>query len=570
MLFRKPQTDFKPGAPIVPSEIFQLFFVTIPDFCAILDETGKVVHANFQGIGRDLDETGLQTVPFCQTFCSGAAACPGQDCLFQEVLQHHRAALREIAHPLFGHLELQAFPLTKRNSDPVRVALRVRDLTAVKQTEQRLQKLAHHDTLTGLPNRALLMDRLEQAISKARRFKRGLAILFLDLDRFKKINDSLGHEVGDMILCQVARRLQGVLRETDTVSRLSGDEFVIICEELKKFDDAGHLAEKLLATFRDPFQAIGHTMHLSSSIGVAQAFIGGEDGKELLRQADIAMYEAKRHGGNQFQIYCRSMKHQVDQAFFLEELLRRGLDRNEFFLEFQPQIDLRTQRLIGLESLVRWGEAKTCVPPGMFIQRAEESGLIVPLGEWILKEACAQGVRWQQQGGPNLQIAVNISARQFAQADFADRVIHILQGSGLDPTNLELEITESAIMENVDRAIATMHRLKQLGIQFALDDFGIGYSSLKYLRNLPLSKLKIDRSFVRELPFNTGDVKLVTSILALAGSFGLKTVAEGIETEKQLSFLTRLKCQIGQGYLFSRPVSPAAIPGLLQKFVGAA
>lgn len=553
----------------MPSEIFQLFFDTIPDFCAILDETGKVVHANFQGIGRNLAEPALQTVPFCQTFCSGTA-CPGQDCLFQEVLLHHRAAIREIAHPLFGHLELQAFPLTKNNSMPVRVALRVRDLTAVKQAEQRLQKLAHHDTLTGLPNRALLMDRLEQAISKARRFKRGLAILFLDLDRFKKINDSLGHEVGDMILCQVAQRLQGVLRETDTVSRLSGDEFVIICEELKKFDDAGHLAEKLLTIFRDPFQAIGHTMHLSSSIGVAQSFIGGEDGNELLRMADIAMYEAKRRGGNQFQIYCRSMKHQVDQAFFLEELLRRGLDRNEFFLEFQPQIDLRTQRLIGLESLVRWGESTTCVPPGMFIQRAEESGLIVPLGEWILKEACEQGVRWHQQGGPNLQIAVNISARQFAQADFADRVIHILQSSGLDPINLELEITESAIMENVDRAIATMHRLKQLGIQFALDDFGIGYSSLKYLRNLPLSKLKIDRSFVRELPFNTGDVKLVTSILALAGSFGLKTVAEGIETEKQLSFLTRLKCQIGQGYLFSRPVSPAAIPGLLQKFAGAA
>jgi EAL domain-containing protein (putative c-di-GMP-specific phosphodiesterase class I) len=336
---------------------------------------------------------------------------------------------------------------------------------------------------------------------------------------------------------------------------------VLACEDLVCIEG---FARRLLKNLKDPLQLAGHTFHLSGSIGITTSRDGKENIEGFLRQADIAMIEAKRQGGDRHVVFTREMQLRLEEAFRLEHRMRDALDRKEFFLRYQPQIELNTGRMTCVEALMSWGNSpENSISPEVFIKMAEKSGLILPLGDFALQEACAQNRRWQQLGLPPIQVTVNISAKQFGEPDFVDKVFQALAATGLDPRWLELEITESTIMDNISEAVGIMQRLRKAGVRFAIDDFGTGYSSLNYLRQLPLSKLKIDRSFVAGVPGNGDNEKLVTSILALARSFDLMTVAEGIETEEQLDYLRRLDCHLGQGFLFSRPVAPELIPNLI-------
>ena len=435
---------------------------------------------------------------------------------------------------------------------------------SLRENEQRYQHLAHHDQLTNLPNRTLLLERLSEALERAELRGKPLAVMVLDIDRFKQVNGSLGNDCSDQVVCEIARRLRKLLRQSDILARLNGDEFALVYSGVSTPDHLPLLAQRLLDAFQQPVQIGEHAIYLTASIGIASFQVGLEEGETLLRQAAIAMTEAKEQGGNCYTYFSREMQTRREEAFLLEKHMREALHRREFFLHYQPQIDLASGAITGVEALVRWaGPDGVLSSPESFIKVAEESGLIHPLGDFILREACAQNLRWQQSGLPPIQVTVNISARQFAQPGFVEQVLKTLAVTGLSPEWLELEITESAIMANIKDAQETMHCLQQAGVRFAIDDFGTGHSSLNYLRQLPLSKLKIDRSFMFDVPGNSDNEKLVFSILTLARSFNMHTVAEGIETQSQLAYLQQLDCDLGQGYLFSRPVAPEAIPALL-------
>ncbi|OEU62872.1 MAG: hypothetical protein BA870_04765 [Desulfuromonadales bacterium C00003094] len=435
---------------------------------------------------------------------------------------------------------------------------------SLRESEQRYQHLAHHNQLTNLPNRTLLMERLQQLLGRADQHRKPLAVMVLDVDRFKQINNSLGNDCGNQTLCEITRRLQQLLRQSDTLACLGGNEFVLLYSDVPKPDSLSLLVQRLLDAFQEPMQIAEHIISLTASIGIATSLRGPQDGETLLRQAIIGMNEAKTQGGNCYAYFSQEMQNRCEETFLYEKHMREALQRQEFYLHYQPQIDLTSGKMSGVEALVRWaGPCGTNPSPEVFIKVAEDSGLIHPLGDFVLYEACAQNLRWQKSGLPPIKVTVNISAKQFGQPNFVNKVLQTLADTGLASHWLELEITESAIMANVKEAIGTMQRLQAAGVGFAIDDFGTGYSSLNYLRQLPLSKLKIDRSFLLDIPGNKDNEKLVFSILTLARSFDLQTVAEGIETQDQLEYLKQLECDLGQGYLFSRPVSPEAIHALL-------
>ena len=434
---------------------------------------------------------------------------------------------------------------------------------ALVESETRCLHLTHHDQLTGLPNRTLLTEWIGNTLKRASQQGKPLTVMLLNLDRFKQVVDSLGDNCGDQVLCEITRRLSKQLRRNNILARLSGDEFALVYGNVSHPENLSLLARRLLDTLQVPMQIAEHTVYQTASIGIVTSR-GGEPPATLLRQAAMAMNEAKLQGGNTYAYFCQEMQSQREESFLFEKHMREALQGEAFYLHYQPQVDLTNGRMTGVEALVRWAGPNGDNPsPEIFINVAEESGLIHPLGDYILREACAQNLRWQQSGLAPIQVTVNISAKQFGQPDFVDKVLQTLTSTGLAPQWLELEITESAIMANIKEAIGIMHRLQQAGVRFAIDDFGTGHSSLNYLRQLPLSKLKIDRSFLLEVPGNRDNEKLVFSILALARSFDLQTVAEGIETQEQLDYLQQLDCDIGQGYLFSRPVAPEAIPALL-------
>lgn len=437
---------------------------------------------------------------------------------------------------------------------------------ALAESETRFEYLAHHDTLTNLPNRLLFYDRMEHALEKARRYERKVALFFLDLDRLKNINDSLGHGVGDQVLVAFARKLQQLMRKSDTLARLSGDEFVVLCEEVGSIDHAAVFADKILEAFAGPLQVAEHTIHTPVSIGIALLDPEMDKAHDLLRAADSAMYQAKKAGGHRYAIYDSAASSRRRDIFHLESDLRSAVERGETFLQYQPQIDLESGQLIGVEALTRWQHPRMgLIPPDEFIAVAEETGQIVALGDWVVETACAQNKAWQEAGLAPITMAVNISPHQLGQADFPDRIQRILTKTGLDPRFLEIEITETAIMENVEMARKTMRGLCDQGISFALDDFGTGYSSLSNLRYLPLRKLKIDRSFIHDIPHSDQDVRLVSSVLALAQSLDLQVVAEGIESAEQLAFLQQKGSTIGQGYFFSRPVAADELQKLMAR-----
>ena len=431
----------------------------------------------------------------------------------------------------------------------------IRDISARKQAEARIEYLAHHDALTGLPNRMLLRDRFAQAQLLADRHHSQLALLFLDLDHFKVINDTLGHAVGDTLLKQIVERLQTCVRDSDTISRQGGDEFLVLAQDFKQLAVIERIAASLMTCLQAPLQVAGQELSLSGSIGIALYPQDGDNFDLLLQRADMAMYTAKAAGRNKAHYYSASMQAAIDKRVQLDSQLRKALKQGDFQLHFQPQVDAQ-QRPLGAEALLRWTPAgKAPIPPGEFIPLAEETGFIVSLGRFVLEEACRTLAQWAHE--PLLQsltLAVNISARQFRERDFESHLATCLNQSGCNPRRLKLELTESVVLDNVDDAIERMQRLRQLGIGFSLDDFGTGYSSLAYLKRLPLDQVKIDRAFVHHLGSDQHDEAIIAAILAMSKAIGLQVIAEGVETATQRDLLIAHGCQGFQGFHFARPM----------------
>ncbi len=440
------------------------------------------------------------------------------------------------------------------------------DITERKQAEEMAHHLAYHDPLTGLPNRVLFNDHLTLELAHARRNKCMVAVIFLDLDRFKTINDTLGHAIGDRLLQEVAKRLTGCLRGGDTVARLGGDEFMLLLSGITHGEDVAKVARRILEVLKPPFNLDGHELHITGSMGISLYPSDGEDAETLIKNADTAMYRAKEQGRGAYQFYTPSMNAKAFEHLILENDLQRALERQEFVVYYQPQVSLHTGQIVGVEALVRWQHPdKGLVPPMEFIPLAEETGLIIPLGDWVFWEACAQNRAWQKAGFPPLWIAINLSARRFKQKGLIKDIARILKETGLDPNYLELELTESHLMENVEATLSTLHELKAMGIHLSVDDFGTGYSSLSYLKRFPIDKLKIDRLFVLDITSNPDDAAIAMAIIAMAHSLKLKVTAEGVETKEQLEFLRAHQCDEMQGYYFSRPVPAEIITQLLQE-----
>jgi diguanylate cyclase (GGDEF)-like protein/PAS domain S-box-containing protein len=440
-----------------------------------------------------------------------------------------------------------------------------RDITEQKQTEARIRHMAHYDTLTDLPNRALLHDRIGQGVVQAKRSGRPIALLFIDLDRFKNVNDSLGHAVGDRLLRAVAERIKACTRSTDTVSRLGGDEFVVVLTDLAQSADCSVVAQKILTSVSQVHEIDGRHLHVTPSIGICAYPQDGQDVETLMRNADAAMYHAKEMGRNNFQFFTKEMNTAAHQRLALESDLRSALERGEFVLHYQPQLDLRTGKIVGVEALTRWRHPQRgLVGPANFVAAAEENGLINPIGEWALREACRQVAEWRRMGHANLQVAVNFSPQQFRRSDLAEMVARTLEQEQLPAGSLEIEITENFIIQHAEQTVDRLAALSQIGVQLSIDDFGTGYSSLSYLKRFPIDNLKIDQSFVRDITTDPDDAAIITAIVAMAHSLALVVIAEGVETAEQLAFLKRLGCDRAQGYYFSRPLPAAELAQLLE------
>lgn len=444
--------------------------------------------------------------------------------------------------------------------------LTCRDISERKAFEQQLSHQAFHDALTGLPNRALFMERLRHALGRAERGQRASAVLFLDLDNFKIVNDSLGHEAGDFLLVTVAQRLAACVRAGDTVARLGGDEFTILLEDLAGDDEATGLAERIAHVLRTPFVTAGHEVFTTGSLGVAICRGDGRTSDELVRDADTAMYQAKTEGKARAVVFHSGMNVHALERLEMETDLRRALEKGEFRLFYQPLVSLETGQITEVEALLRWEHPERgLVPPLSFIPLAEQMGLIVPLGKWVMQEACRQALAWQREfpNRPPLTVGVNVSARQLHQPDFVEETARILAQSSLDASCLKLEITESVMMLEAEVTISKLRRLKNLGLCLAVDDFGTGYSSMSYLSVLPIDTLKIDRSFVGKINLNKEDEAIVRAIVTLAKTLKLRITSEGIETPEQLALLRGLGCDLGQGYLFARPMPPEQLAQML-------
>jgi diguanylate cyclase (GGDEF)-like protein/PAS domain S-box-containing protein len=457
-------------------------------------------------------------------------------------------------------------PLRDQSRRVVSVLTSSLDITERKQAESRLRHMAHHDPLTNLPNRLLLQQRLQRELARGRRGDRAFALHFLDLDRFKGVNDVLGHHLGDRLLQAVAKRLAETVRDSDTVARLGGDEFAILQTDVTRSEDAAVLAGHVIDALVEPFHCEGQELALTASIGITLSPADASGVDELLRNADLAMYRAKSEGRNGYRFYVADMKARAQRAIALETDLRNGLARQEFVLHYQPQVNLRTGRIVGAEALLRWHRPGVgLLRPGDFLPLAEENGLIVPINAWVLQEACARAVRWQQQGLPPMRWAVNLSPVQFRKQNVLELVKSALEESGLDPAVLDMELTEGILVENAEAAAQVLRELRSIGVGFSIDDFGAGYSSLTYVKNFPVDRIKIDQSFVRNLKSDPTDTAIVRAIIGLGHSLNLGVIAEGVETLEQFTQLAAEGCDEIQGYYFSPPLELVDFELLVQR-----
>jgi diguanylate cyclase (GGDEF)-like protein/PAS domain S-box-containing protein len=444
------------------------------------------------------------------------------------------------------------------------IVLTSRDITERKHAEERAQYLANYDVLTGLPNRTLMQDRLNQAVAQAKHTKERIALVHVDVDRFKMINESLGHYAGDVILKAAADRLKKCRRDTDTVARVGGDEFTILVRDAGRLGAVTGCASKILSEIAQPFPGKSQDVFVSASIGISMYPDDAKSADELTKHADAAMHSAKTLGRNNYQFFTQALNVEVQERMVLETGLRLALKRDEMYLVYQPKIDLSTRAVIGAEALIRWRHPELgLVPPSRFIPLAEESGMVGEIGEWVLRAACRQIRQWQNMG-LSPRIAVNVSARQFQQYDVSQLVRTAISEARISPESLELELTESAVMHDAEASIVTVEKLRQLGVGIAIDDFGTGYSSLSYLKRLPVESLKIDQSFVRDISNDTNDAAIVRAIITLARSLEMKVTGEGVETEAQMEFLKAYGCQFAQGYLFGKPMTAAEFTGHIQ------
>ena len=461
-------------------------------------------------------------------------------------------------------IEDSVAPIHDREGESTGAVIVFRDVSAARAMALQMSHSAQHDFLTGLPNRMLLNDRVSQAIALAPRHMKQVAVLFLDLDGFKHINDSLGHPVGDKLLQSVAKRLVDCVRVSDTVSRQGGDEFVVLLSEAQQWEDAAITARRMLEAVAEPHSIDRHDLHVTTSIGVSVYPHDGLDAETLIKNADTAMYQAKENGRQSYQFFKPAMNVRAVERQSIEEGLRRALERQELALHYQPKINLRTGAITGAEALIRWTHpTRGAVPPVQFIPIAEDCGLILPIGRWVLREACKQARAWVDAGLPLTTMAVNVSAMEFRDENFLEGLFAILKETGLDPKSLELELTESVLMKHAESAASILQTLKERGVQVAVDDFGTGYSSLSYLRKFPIDALKIDQSFVGQITTFGDDTSIVTAVISMARSLKLRVVAEGVETLEQVAFLQAHQCDEAQGYYFSRPVLPQQFAKLL-------
>jgi diguanylate cyclase (GGDEF)-like protein/PAS domain S-box-containing protein len=476
------------------------------------------------------------------------------------------------------HLHVQGLVDCDTNGRPLLMLGTLQDISERKQAEERIRTLAYYDSLTHLPNRQLYNEQQSFALSSARRHSSKVATVLFDLDHFKRINETLGHSVGDRLLVAVAERLRQCVRDYDaicradasssgsgtTLARLGGDEFILAMADIDRVEDAAKAAQRLIEAMQEPFRLDEHEIVVTASIGISLYPDDGEDSETLLKNADSALYHAKDAGRNNYQFYNQSMNAKAFARLSLEGSLRRALEKQEFLLHYQPQVDARSGAIVGAEALIRWRHPDLgLVSPLDFIPLAEESGLIVPMGEWVLQTACAELKAWQDAGNRALRMAVNLSGRQFRQRDLVEVVQRAMNAAGIDPQTLELEITESVLMQDASETTRLLDNLRALGVHLSVDDFGTGYSSLSYLKRFPIDALKIDRSFIRDIASDPDDAAITTAILAMAGGLGLEVVAEGVETMEQLAFLRGRECQMIQGYLFSKPLPAEQMRALL-------
>ena len=466
-------------------------------------------------------------------------------------------------------IELTLSPL--ETAEGILVTAAIRDISGRKEGEAfrvlagQMAYAAQHDNLTGLPNRMLLSDRIDQAIALARRHEKKVAVLFLDLDGFKHVNDSLGHSIGDKLLQSVAARLANCVRASDTVSRLGGDEFIVLLSEVQQAEDVAISARKILQAVTNAHSIDQHDLHITTSIGMSVYPDDGMDAETLIKNADTAMYQAKENGRQSYQFFKPAMNIRAVERQFIEEGLRGALERQELSLHYQPKINLKTGDITGAEALIRWTHpTRGQIPPAQFIPVAEDCGLILPIGSWVLREACNQARAWSDAGLPAMTMAVNVSAMEFRDEKFLERAFAILSETGMDPKYLELELTEGVLMKRPEATAAILQTLRERGAKMVVDDFGMGYSSLSYLRKFPVDALKIDQSFVSQLGAPDNDTAIVTAVIGMARSLGLRVVAEGVETREELAFLKAHHCDFAQGYYFSRPVLPQQFAELLK------
>lgn len=486
-------------------------------------------------------------------------------------VNHNGTNITGITREITGHRkDTTTFPLELTvsqfysNEEPVFIII-FRDVSERYHYEETIRHQAFHDSLTNLPNRLLLKNRLNQEIFHAKFNKQRLVLMYIDLDRFKLVNDTQGHGFGDKLLQIITNRLRNCVRKNDTIARMSGDEFTILLTGIKDKANIVKIAQKILNTIRDPIEIADQKLYITGSIGIAVYPEDGGDVEALLKSADIAMYRAKEKGKNNFQFFTLSLNEKVLKRLEMENNLHKAIDNNELMVYYQPKINAETEKIIGMEALVRWQHPELgMIMPDKFIPLAEDTGLIVPIGEWVLRTACAQNKTWQDQGYPPLKIAVNLSGRQFELQNLSEIIINILKETGLDPKWLELEITERVAMQNAERTLEIMRELKDIGVQFVIDDFGTGYSSLSYLKKFSVSKLKIDKSFIQELNLKQ-DSTITTTIINLGKNLKLEVVGEGVENKIQYDFLKRNQCDELQGFLFGKPMPADEFRKLLDK-----